>query len=64
MDIAIVSFFLLDLNWLKTKRLKPSLLNYKSNAKDFFNIKFLISFNIDKDFNNFKTNQLFILFII
>lgn len=57
-------FFSFRFKLTKTKRLKPSLLNYKSNAEDFFNIKFLASSNIKKDFNDSETNQLFILFIL
>ena len=36
----------------------------KTNAEDFCDVEFLAGFDVDKDFNDSETNQMFALFII
>lgn len=51
------------MNQPKTKRLKPSPLSYKTNAKDLSDAKSLACSDVDKYFDDSGTNQLFALFI-
>lgn len=63
MDVANPSFFLSNLNWPKTKVVRPSSISCKTNISDLCDSRSIIGFDIDDNFENSTTSQLFILFI-
>lgn len=62
-DAANASSLLSDLNQPKTKGLKPSPLSCETNAEDLSDAESSASSDVDKDFDDSGTNQLFGLFI-
>ena len=61
-DAANTSSLLSDLNRPKTKGLKASPLSCETNAEDSSDAESLASSDVDKDFDDSETNQLFALF--